>query len=62
MSIEGLESVILCVIALSKDTPLIIRVATQKDYNEPSPLCLLKKYPIVRNVGDTDDSWDGGSS
>lgn len=41
---------------------MIIRVATEKDHDESSPLCLLIKYPIVRSVGDTDKTWAGGSA
>jgi len=40
---------ILCITAVSKDSPLIIRAGTEKDHNESSFLSLLIEYPIVNS-------------
>ncbi|KAG0642066.1 hypothetical protein HOY80DRAFT_1037904 [Tuber brumale] len=59
--IEHPESILLFVTASSKDSPLIIRVATEDDRNEYGPLRLLVTYPIVRNIEDDDDFFNGST-
>ncbi|KAG0129597.1 hypothetical protein HOY82DRAFT_540697 [Tuber indicum] len=57
--IEHPGSVLLFITASSKDSPLIIRVASEGDRNEPGPLRLLVKYPIVRNIEDVHEDTCG---
>ncbi|PWW76546.1 hypothetical protein C7212DRAFT_344141 [Tuber magnatum] len=60
--IEHPESVLLSVTATSEDGPLLVRVATDGDREEPGPLCFLARYPMVRGVvGDVDDPWRGSA-
>ncbi|RPB04183.1 hypothetical protein L873DRAFT_1799657 [Choiromyces venosus 120613-1] len=52
--IEHPESPLLFVTTTSSDSPLVITVATEKDYDESGPMSVPVRYPMSR---DTNGSW-----